>query len=193
MIVMLAGLATMARLSIGLGLLVTRVLEPAWGMGAADERVNRWLAHTGRLPHGCVVGRSTLAGGVVLPIVVGSVAVVCAVLRVADRGIRRLRARRRVRVLPPDNPCRPLASSPRRSSRGPARRCQLSVRSHRRLVAVYGGLALLLTSRLRHRASRALVWTFAVGIVAFVALSRIYRGMHHPLDVAGGIVVGTAP
>ena len=24
----------------------------------------------------------------------------------------------------------------------------------------------------------------------FVALSRMYRGMHHPLDVAGGVLVG---
>ena len=29
-------------------------------------------------------------------------------------------------------------------------------------------------------------------MVAFVAVSRMYRGMHHPLDVAGGIVVGIA-
>jgi membrane-associated phospholipid phosphatase len=27
-------------------------------------------------------------------------------------------------------------------------------------------------------------------MVAFVALSRTYRGMHHPLDVAGGIALG---
>ena len=26
----------------------------------------------------------------------------------------------------------------------------------------------------------------------FVATSRMYRGMHHPLDVGGGIVVGIA-
>jgi membrane-associated phospholipid phosphatase len=31
-----------------------------------------------------------------------------------------------------------------------------------------------------------------LGIVAFVAVSRMYRGMHHPLDVGGGIVVGVA-
>jgi membrane-associated phospholipid phosphatase len=26
--------------------------------------------------------------------------------------------------------------------------------------------------------------------VTFVALSRTYRGMHHPVDVAGGIALG---
>ena len=29
-------------------------------------------------------------------------------------------------------------------------------------------------------------------MVTFVALARMYRGMHHPLDVAGGVVVGIA-
>jgi undecaprenyl-diphosphatase len=59
-------------------------------------------------------------------------------------------------------------------------------------VAVYGGLALLLTSRFTNSAFRAVVWALALGIVAFVAVSRMYRGMHHPLDVGGGIVVGVA-
>jgi len=43
---------------------------------------------------------------------------------------------------------------------------------------------------LKHGAARALVWTFAVAIVTFVGLSRTYRGMHHPIDVAGGIALG---
>ncbi len=37
---------------------------------------------------------------------------------------------------------------------------------------------------------RLLFWTGAVLLVTFVALSRMYRGMHHPLDVAGGVLVG---
>ena len=60
-------------------------------------------------------------------------------------------------------------------------------------IAVYGGLALLLTSRFTNRAFRAIAsgqslsrWSL------FVAISRMYRGMHHPLDVAGGVVVGVA-
>jgi len=57
-------------------------------------------------------------------------------------------------------------------------------------IAVYGGLALLIASMLRPGAARALPWAFAVALVAFVALSRMYRGMHHPLDVGGGIVLG---
>jgi membrane-associated phospholipid phosphatase len=37
---------------------------------------------------------------------------------------------------------------------------------------------------------RWLAWTVATLIPAFVALSRMYRGMHHPLDVAGGVLIG---
>jgi hypothetical protein len=37
-------LATIAALSIGLGFVVTKVVEHAWGMGAAGERLNVWLA-----------------------------------------------------------------------------------------------------------------------------------------------------
>jgi membrane-associated phospholipid phosphatase len=49
---------------------------------------------------------------------------------------------------------------------------------------------LLLTSRFTNSAFRAVAWIFVPAMVAFVAMSRMYRGMHHPLDVAGGIVVG---
>ena len=55
-----------------------------------------------------------------------------------------------------------------------------------------GGLALLVTSRFKNGAVRVLTWALVVVLVAFVALSRMYRGMHHPLDVGGGLLVGVA-
>src|SRR6476646_12098376 len=81
-LLMLVGLAAIALLSICLGLLVTRVIEPSWGIGAADERMNVWLA-THRTPsrtEASLIG-SIIAGGVVLPIVAGSLAIVFAALR----------------------------------------------------------------------------------------------------------------
>jgi membrane-associated phospholipid phosphatase len=57
-------------------------------------------------------------------------------------------------------------------------------------VAVYAGLVLLLTAHLTSDLRRALAWTGAILMVTFVALSRMYRGMHHPLDVLGGALVG---
>jgi undecaprenyl-diphosphatase len=57
-------------------------------------------------------------------------------------------------------------------------------------VAVYCGVALLITARIRGGGQKALVWLVAVAIPLLVALSRMYRGMHHPTDVAAGLLVG---
>jgi undecaprenyl-diphosphatase len=57
-------------------------------------------------------------------------------------------------------------------------------------VAVYCGLALLLSARFRGAGARALIWFVAVAVPLLVALSRMYRGMHHPTDVGAGLLVG---
>ncbi|MGW1990069.1 diacylglycerol kinase family protein [Embleya sp. NPDC001921] len=49
--------------------------------------------------------------------------------------------------------------------------------------ALYGGLAVLLASRLRGRSVVALVWVLLGAVPLAVAGSRMYRGMHHPSDV----------
>ena len=59
-------------------------------------------------------------------------------------------------------------------------------------IAVYCGIALLLTSRIANRGARVAIWAVAVSIPIYVALARMYRGMHHPSDVLGGVVVGIA-
>ena len=59
-------------------------------------------------------------------------------------------------------------------------------------IAVYCGLALLLTSRISRLAPRVLIWAVAALIPVYVAFARMYRGMHHPLDVVGGVVIGIA-
>ena len=59
-------------------------------------------------------------------------------------------------------------------------------------IAVYCGLALLVTSRLTSGAHRAIVWGIAVAIPLIVGVSRMYRGMHHPLDTLAGVLVGIA-
>jgi undecaprenyl-diphosphatase len=59
-------------------------------------------------------------------------------------------------------------------------------------IAIYWGIALLLTSRISNVTARICIWTVAALIPLYVAFSRMYRGMHHPLDIAGGVVVGIA-
>jgi len=63
-VVMLAGLAVIAALSIGLGFFVTRVLEQVSAIANADDHVNTWLAahRTPGRTHASLIG-SILAGG----------------------------------------------------------------------------------------------------------------------------------
>lgn len=193
-IALLAGLAVITLASIGAGLLVTRVLEHAWGIGAANERVEAWLAarRTPGRTDASLIG-SIVAGGVVLPILVGVIALVCAALRkwrvaafvvfalaveaATYRGTTLVVHSHRPRVVRLEQ--LPVEASYPSGHTAAA-------------VAVFGGLALLVSSRLEGGAARALVWALAVSLVVFVALARMYRGMHHPLDVAGGLLAGCA-
>ena len=194
LITMFGGLAALAGLSIALGALVTRVVEPAWGIGAADERVDVWLAahRTTARTHASLIG-STMAGGVVLPIVVGTLAIVCLLFRkwliaaflVFVLGVESASYRATTLVIHSHRPRVVRLEHLPVNASYPSGHTAAS-------VAVYGGLALLLTSRFTTSAFRAVAWALALAIVAFVAVSRMYRGMHHPLDVAGGIFVGLA-
>ena len=193
-VVMLAGLAAIAALSIGAGFFVTRVLEHASGIAAAEQRFNLWLA-THRTPsrtEASLIG-SIVAGGVVLPIVAGLTGFVCAVLRrwriaafvVFALAVESASYRATTLVVHSHRPrVARLENLPVNASY-PSGHTAAS-------IAVYGGLVLLLTSRFTSGVFRASAWTFALAMVAFVAMARMYRGMHHPLDVAGGVVVGIA-
>jgi len=193
-VVMLAGLAAIAVLSIGLGLLVTRILEQAWGIGATDEHFNVWLAahRTPSRTDASLVG-SIIAGGVVLPIIAASIATICAVFKkwriaafaVFVLGVESAAYRATTLVVHSHRP-------------RVARLEQLPVNASypsghtAAAIAVYGGLILLLTSRFTDRVFRVSAWALALSVVVYVAMSRMYRGMHHPLDVAGGVAIGVA-
>ncbi|WP_329274504.1 diacylglycerol kinase family protein [Streptomyces sp. NBC_00691] len=56
-------------------------------------------------------------------------------------------------------------------------------------AALFGGLALLALTRLRGP-RRYVVVTALLLVPPLVGLSRLYRGMHHPSDVVGGLVNG---
>ena len=158
-------------------------------LGGADERHRDLVpARTATLDDVSSVG-SAVGGAPVLPIIVGLVALAVRRPPLAHRGLRRVRPRRRVAtyrvttlVIHRDRPAVPRLESLPVDASYPSGHTAAS-------IAVYSGLVLLLTSRFTDtRAGRA--WTFAVLMTVFVALSRMYRGMHHPIDVAGGVVVG---
>jgi undecaprenyl-diphosphatase len=57
-------------------------------------------------------------------------------------------------------------------------------------IAVYGSLALLLAAHFKDIRARVAIWTIAAGFPLVVALSRMYRGEHHPIDVIAGALMG---
>jgi undecaprenyl-diphosphatase len=57
-------------------------------------------------------------------------------------------------------------------------------------TVTYIGLALIITSYARNRVVSVITWTVAVLLVLAVAMSRMYRGMHHPIDAFGGFLLG---
>jgi membrane-associated phospholipid phosphatase len=58
-------------------------------------------------------------------------------------------------------------------------------------IALYVGLAIVISSHTERLAIRVLVWIAAIVLPTWVGLSRVYRGMHHPSDVLASIVLGT--
>lgn len=57
-------------------------------------------------------------------------------------------------------------------------------------VCFFGGIAVLLSHRLRGRLAQALVWALALVLIVLIGVSRVYLGVHYPTDVVGGFAVG---
>ena len=187
----LIGLAALVAVSVALGLLVTDVLLDA-GLARPDERVVESLVaeRSASLTDASAVG-SMIGGAPVLPILVALVALVSAWMRkwrlaafavfvlAAESATYRVTSL----VAPRERPhVKRLEDLPADASYPSGHTAAA--------IAVYAGLVLLITSRYKSGPVRVLAWAIAVAIPVVVALSRMYRGMHHPLDVAGGMVVG---
>ena len=172
------------------GWLLKTYALPEHGLGHADEHVNVWLAHTARgLGTTSHSGSRASATCYAIPAssrITALVAVMLRRWRVA--GVHRRRDRGRGGDLPGRDTRRSTASGPHvpRLDDLPVER-ELLLRSH-------GGVG---RGVLRPRAAdhvacpeprRAGPWSGASRspIPLLVALSRMYRGMHHPTDVAAG-------
>jgi undecaprenyl-diphosphatase len=183
---------SIALLSIVLGLLLTHVILRSHGIAAADEHLVAFLARhrNGTRTEASLIG-SIMAGGVVLPIVAG-------VLALAAAALRQWRvAALFVFALALESAAYRTTTFVVHRHRPPVHRLeQLPVDASypsghtAASIAVYCGLALLLTSRLTRTWQRVAIWSVAILIPISVAFSRMYRGMHHPLDCLGGVVIG---
>jgi len=185
---------SVAGLSILLGLLVTRVIVRDGGIGGADESLVRVLSHhrTSGLTSASLIG-SIMAGGVVLPIVVAVCGLLAALFKQWRVGVFLIFAlglesgayRVTTLLVPRHRPeVHRLESLPVNASYPSGHTAAA--------IAVYCGLALLITSRISTLAPRIFIWAAAATIPVYVAFARMYRGMHHPLDVFGGVVIGVA-
>lgn len=191
---LLLGFLALAAASIVLAFVVVHVLVPSSGLGleSADESVNNTLAEnrTGTLTTLAEIG-SQVGGAPVLPILVGIVALVAAFFRrwliaafaVFVLAVESATYRVTSIAVPRDRPSVPRLENLEVDASYPSGHTAAS-------IAVYSGLVLLLTTRFTSSLKKALAWTAAILLTTFVALSRMYEGMHHPLDVAGGILVG---
>jgi membrane-associated phospholipid phosphatase len=190
----LLGYVVLVAVAIGVGLLLVDVLLPFHAIGHTDELANGWLARhrSSSLNEASYVGSSigdipaipalvilTALGAALArrwrigAFIVGAILVEVATYRLTSLLVHRERPTvPRLDHLPVNQsyPSGHVAAS----------------------VVVYVGLALLISSRLRARWALVLVWTLAVGLPIVVALARMYRGMHHPIDVTAGALIGLA-
>jgi membrane-associated phospholipid phosphatase len=190
--VTIVGFALLAAAAIVMGWALQTYALPEHGIGRQDERVNVWLADhrtslrtdisfwlsgvgdVYALP--ALVAVTTLVAGVLrkwraAAFIVTAIAVEAATYRVATLTIDRQRPHvGRLDHLPVNDS---FYSGHTAAS-----------------VAVYCGIALLVTSWVRNTPQRVGIWLVAVALPLLVALARMYRGMHHPTDVAAGLLVG---
>jgi undecaprenyl-diphosphatase len=189
---LLLGYVLVAAAIVGLGFLLVDVLVPVHTIGQHDEAVNTWLARhrSSSLNEASFVG-STIGDIPVLPVIVTLVVVVAAILRrwrvaafllgsiLVEVGTYRVASlivhRHRPYVVRLDH--LPVNQS------FPSGHVAAS-------VAVWASLAIMAASCFQRRWVTVVAWSIAILLPAIVGASRMYRGMHHPLDVTSGVIVG---
>jgi membrane-associated phospholipid phosphatase len=51
---------------------------------------------------------------------------------------------------------------------------------------------MLISAKVRSRGAAIALWAVAIALPLIVAASRMYRGMHHPIDATAGALMGLA-
>jgi membrane-associated phospholipid phosphatase len=190
---LIVGWVLVAALSIGLGLLVTDEVVPADGVASADQSFVESLVDE-RTPFltdvstvGSTVGSYVLVGVAILTALFFAhrrqwvLAAYAAFLPMIESSLYRITSA----AAPRQRPDVPRLEDLPVDASYPSGHTAAS-------IAVYGGLVLLLTTRISSPRRRLLAWVGAILIAVFVAMSRMYRGMHHPIDAVAGVLVGVA-
>ena len=188
----LGGYVALVAAMVGLGLVLTRVLLRIGSFSAWDEHVNDWLAahRTANLEHLSWIG-STLAGGLVIPVVIAFFVVTFLALhhwRLAAFvlfavAIESGAYRATTIFVHRDRPSVDRLESLPIDASFPSGHTAAS-------LALYGGLLLLLVSRVGRAPVTIAAWALIAAIPVFVAWARMYRGMHHVTDSFAGVLLG---
>ncbi|MFN8109481.1 MAG: phosphatase PAP2 family protein [Thermoleophilia bacterium] len=185
---LLAGMLVLCALAVVLGLALVHVVLPA-GAGRPDEHAVEWVArHRSATLNTWSLRGSRIGDAPVLPALVLLGAGVALLLRRARVALFLVGAGAAELVA-----YRVTSLVVHRERPGVARLDHLPAdqsfpSGHTgAAVAVYCGLMLVVGSRWPRL---RVLWPVAVAIPVLVGLSRIERGMHHPLDVLGGALVG---
>jgi undecaprenyl-diphosphatase len=191
-IVALIGFAVLAAAAVAAGWALQHYVLPDHGVGKRDEHVNVWLAdHRTPLRTDVSFWLSGIGDVYAIPALVALTALVAAVRRrwraaafiVTAIAVEAATYRVATFAIDRQRPHVPrLDDLPVNDSFYSGHTAAS--------VAVYCGIALLLTSWLRRTGARVAVWIVAIAIPLLVALARMYRGMHHPTDVTAGLLVG---
>jgi len=191
-VVTLVGFAILAALAVLAGWLLKTYALPEHGFGHRDEHVNVWLAqHRTSGRNDLSFWMSGIGDIFAIPAIVAITAIVAMLFRrwrvagfiVAAIALEAATYRVATMMIHRERPTvHRLDDLPVNASYYSGHMAAS--------VAVYCGVALLLTSMIRNGLARVLIWVVAIAIPLLVALSRMYRGMHHPTDVAAGMLVG---
>jgi membrane-associated phospholipid phosphatase len=189
----LVGWALLAAVISVLGLLVTKVLLESAAITDADEWLPEWLNDRRTPTRTDLSDIGSRIGDVpVIPALIALTAIVSLAVRRARIGVFMITAivieltlyRLGAWVAPRERP-----DVPRLDDHLPMDESFPS--GHVAATTVtYMGLAMIISSWARRRWVSVVAWTIAVLAVLVVALSRMYRGMHHPLDALGGFLLG---
>lgn len=186
-------LVLMALVTLGLGLLLTRVLEHST-LIAQDEAVSREIAQERTPFWNTVTHYASMLSDT--PVIIVVTAIMVLVFRLAYGRWREsvflvaavcaqsaifllatVFAQRARPHVPHLDPAPPTSSYPSGHTSA--------------AVAFYCGTALVLTLHThRHTILNALWWLLGAGAALAVGLARLYRGMHHLTDVSWGYVLG---
>ncbi len=178
---------------IGLGLLITKVLEHTWPF-TVEDGINRGFAAHRTDPGNFITMIGSFVGST--PCIIGVTVIVALILLKTLHSWREplflcaaVSAQAIVfffttLVIDRQRPLvHHLDNSPPTSS-FPSGHTSAS-------FALYCGLALVLSMQVNRTWAKALCWLFIL-VPVYVALSRLYRGMHHPSDVTASFLNGAA-